>query len=75
MRIFQTTGAGEHIPTYRLVGTKFWGKFMLEDELKAKLGKNSSFVGTKFLSWHQVEKRSPAPEQRKLLISNVQAWN
>lgn len=46
---------------------------MLEDELKAKLGKNSSFVGTKFLSWHQVEKRSPAPEQRKLLISNVQA--
>ena len=22
------TGAGEHIPTYRLVGTKFWGKFI-----------------------------------------------
>ena len=40
------TGAGEHIPTYRLVGTKFWDK----DELKAKLGQNSSIVGTKFTS-------------------------
>ena len=49
------------MPTYRLVGTKFWGKYIQKDELKAKFGQNSSVVGTKFKSWHQVEKRSPAP--------------
>ena len=55
-------GAGEHIPTYRLVGTKFWGKVLQKDNLKAKLGQKPSIVGTKFKSWHQVEKRSPAPD-------------
>ena len=46
---------------YQLVSTKFWGKYIQKDELKAKFGQNSSIVGTKFMSWHQVEKRSPVP--------------
>ena len=41
-------GAGERIPTYRLVGTKFWGKYIQKDELNDKFGQNSSIVGTKF---------------------------
>ena len=31
----------------RLVSTKFWGKYIQKDELKAKFGQNSSIVGTK----------------------------
>ena len=51
----------EHIPTYRLVGTKFWDKYIQKYELKAKFGPKSCTVGTKFMSWHQVKKCSPAP--------------
>ena len=40
-------GAGEGIPTYWLIGTKFWGKYIQKDELKAKFGQNSNIVGTK----------------------------
>ena len=43
-------GAGEHIPTYRLVGTKFWGKVIQEDDFKVKFDQNSDIVGTKFTS-------------------------
>ena len=63
------SGAGERIPTYLLVGTKFWGKW--KDKLKAKFCQNSSVVGTKFASWHQVEKRSPAPVPRGWKKSNL----
>ena len=42
--------AEEHIPTYRLVGTKFWGKYIQKDKFKAKFNQNSNIVGTNFTS-------------------------
>ena len=44
---------------------------MLENELNVEFGKKSSIVGTKFVSWKQVEKRSSAPENGSLLIMGL----
>ena len=69
-------GAGERIPTYRLVGTKFWGKYIQKYELKAKFGQNSNIVGTKFTSGLRVgtKLKNVLPRLNKCLFFQVRVF-
>ena len=48
--VFEQTRENVYLHKYWLIGTKFWGKYIQKDELKAKFGQNSNIVGTKFMS-------------------------